>query len=47
MARCTACHGDGWYADHGDACYEAGHHVDGETCPMQRECHSCEGTGKR
>lgn len=46
--KCDYCGGDGWYQDHDDM----GNHAvgnDGEpecvSCPIQRQCENCQGTG--
>ena len=42
--KCTACNGDGWYADHDSP---SRHGEDGEciNCPIQVQCERCMGTG--
>lgn len=41
--KCTACNGDGWYADHSPE-----EHPNGDccgACPIQVQCERCMGTG--
>ena len=43
--KCSYCNGDGWYADHSDACYV--YQTGDRECPIQRtgdgECRGTEG----
>lgn len=46
--KCSYCGGDGWYADHDDL---NNHQTDSlgnpqcVSCPIQRQCEKCQGTG--
>lgn len=46
--KCDYCGGDGWYADHDDLSNHEDHGT-GEpicvSCPIQRQCEKCQGTG--
>ena len=47
--KCSYCGGDGWYLDHDDL---GNHQPDSlnnpqcVSCPIQRQCDKCEGTGE-
>lgn len=43
QAHCDMCGDDGFYLDHSDACYSKGECVNGDRCPVQRQC-ECEET---